>query len=52
MPHFDIQQILISSGVVVCAGEEGWMLAFAPEHGQLLQPREAKADAELWWLMH
>lgn len=40
------------AGWLRLAGEEGWMLAFAPEHGQLLQPREAKesVQVDLWSL--
>ena len=33
------------AGWLRLAGEEGWMLAFAPEHGQLLQAKEAKAKS-------
>lgn len=29
--------------ILAYPGEEGWMLAFAPEHGQLLKAKEAKA---------
>ncbi|CAE7478188.1 PIP5K4 [Symbiodinium sp. CCMP2592] len=32
------------------AGEEGWMLAHAPEHGTLLRVREVTANADLWSL--
>mmetsp|Transcript_4541 Transcript_4541/g.10627 ORF Transcript_4541/g.10627 Transcript_4541/m.10627 type:complete len:634 (-) Transcript_4541:52-1953(-) len=32
------------------AGEEGWMLANAPEHGTLLRVREVTANADLWSL--
>eukprot|EP00913_Durusdinium_trenchii_P023255 g21833.t1 len=35
------------AGWLRLAGEEGWMLAFAPEHGLLLQPRLAQETAEL-----
>ncbi|CAJ1358609.1 unnamed protein product, partial [Effrenium voratum] len=36
------------SGWLKLAGEEGWMLAFAPEHGTLLQPREEDPQVDLW----
>lgn len=40
------------SGWLRLAGEEGWMLAFAPEHGQLLKAKEAKEtlQVDLWAL--
>ncbi|CAE8610377.1 unnamed protein product [Polarella glacialis] len=35
-----------------CAGEDGWMLTFVPDHGTLLQPRlvEATIHLDLWAL--